>query len=182
MPECDYLVSFVHWLRSFNSFCVTEPCEILSPVLQKQLPVHPVHHNFISRISLISYQNAAPRGCDTYRHGRPCCRRRARRNLRCRTSQRPRSDWFRCTARRTAPSSGGGNCPAAPYRLAAPWGRTVCRADGFSSSGGGEPEPEQRVTHCHADSLSVCCFQGLTKYVQLASYDVLDIKIRENNS
>lgn len=97
-------------------------------------------------------KNAASRGRDTYRHGRPCCRRRARRNLRCRTSQRPRSDWFRCTARRTAPSSGGGNCPADPYRLAAPWGRTVCRADGFSSSGGGEPEPEQRVT---ADSLSV---------------------------
>lgn len=85
---------------------------------------------------------------DTYHLGQPCCRRRARQNRRCRTSQRPRSDLFRCKAQQTAPSSGGESCSAAPCHLAAPWGHTVYCADGISSSGGDEPVLGQAETAC----------------------------------
>lgn len=83
---------------------------------------------------------------DTHRLCQPCCRRRARQNPRCRTWQRPRSDLFQCTALRTAPSSGGESCSAAPYHLAVPWGHTAYCADGISSSDGGEPASGQAGT------------------------------------
>lgn len=86
---------------------------------------------------------------DTHRLCRPCCRRRARQNPRCRTWQRPRSDLFQCTALQTAPSSGGESCSAAPYHLATPGGHTAYCADGISSSDGGEPASGQAGTSAH---------------------------------
>lgn len=139
-----YSVLSTGFLRPYNTICVTKHNK-------KNISCTPCASQLHPKDQFDVITDAASKGRDTYHRGQPCCRRRARRNLRCRTWRRPRSDWSRCTARRTAPSSGGGNCPAAPYLLAAPWGRTVCRADGFSSSGGGEPKSLQAGTCCHTD-------------------------------
>lgn len=85
-------------------------------------------------------QNKALCGSHTHHHGPPCCRRRARQNRRCRTWRRPRSDWFRCTAQRTAPSAGGESRPDVPGLPGAPLGWTVCCVDGLSFLGGDEPK------------------------------------------